>query len=242
MIPVLLVLAAVALGVIALVYGLPHLWRRWHERRLRGLCRRHGALVLTYDDGPGRELTPRVLECLGSHKAHGTFFALGRRAEQAPEILDRVMAQGHEIGCHAYEHVNAWKVFPTRALWDLRRGFSSLARWVGSNGIFRPPHGKLNLFSMVSLLVRRAPAAWWTDDSGDTWPSLPSIDDTVRGIIARRGGVVLMHDFDRGGDPAYNRARADYICTLTSALLEASAQENIRVLSLEELFALAAHE
>jgi peptidoglycan-N-acetylglucosamine deacetylase len=196
-------------------------------------CRAQRALVLTYDDGPGPELTPRILDVLAGHDAHATFFALGMRAEVAPEVLDAVAAAGHEVACHTQVHHHAWRVGRAAALDDVAQGYETLARWVPADGRFRPPHGKQTLATARALRRRGAPVAWWTLDSGDTHPTLPDPAAVTARVRAAGGGVVLLHDHSRDR-PA---ERLDYVLGTTTRLLDLARAEGLAVRPLRDLAA-----
>ena len=63
-------------------------------------------IALTFDDGPSEKLTPRLLDLLGQHHIHATFFVIGENVAQHPEILQRAAREGHEIGNHSWSHPN----------------------------------------------------------------------------------------------------------------------------------------
>lgn len=226
-----LALGAGALGACAVggAWFSPHALRLLAERRLLRRCRETRSLVLSYDDGPGPTLTPALLDLLAAHGARATFLPLGRRAAEHPEVLDRVAAGGHEIGCHAAFHRNAWKVSPRAGLEDIAAGYARLARWVPPDGLFRPPHGKLTLATWWALRRRGAPLAWWTHDSGDTADVLPSPDDVVEAVRHAGGGVVLMHDFDREAE------RRGFVLSATERLLTMARQQGLSVRACGEL-------
>ncbi|MET0600900.1 MAG: polysaccharide deacetylase family protein [Baekduia sp.] len=200
---------------------------------LRARCRRDRVLALTYDDGPGPELTPRILQLLARHEAHATFFALGMRAEAAPEVLDAVAAAGHEVACHTQVHHNAWKVGPATALTDIAQGYTTLAPWVAADGRFRPPHGKQTLLTRRALRRRGAPVAWWTVDSGDTFAELPEPASVADQVRADGGGVVLLHDHS-AQRPA---ERLDYVLDVTERLLELARTDGLTVAPMRALAA-----
>ena len=226
-----LMLAGAVMAVGAAVYGLPLVERLREVQRLSRRCRATRTLVLTFDDGPGPDLTPRLLTELERFGGKATFFALGRRAERAPQVLDSVASAGHEIGVHSYEHRNAWRVGPWKALEDTRRGFESLARWApGPGAWYRPPNGKLDLLTRLSLWRRKARVGWWTIDGGDTWSELPTVSDIADRVMERQGGVVLLHDFDRE-DGERNR----FVLELTRELLSRAEDAGMRVLPLGQL-------
>ncbi len=233
-------LVPAASGTIAIVagyMGAPLLSRVLEVRRLERACRRLRAVVLTYDDGPSSELTPAILELLAGYEARATFFVLGSRVAGREQVLDRVVAAGHEIGCHGQSHYNAWKSMPWTALRDIEAGFDTLSRWVGKRSVFRPPHGKLTLITWLVLASRRIPIGWWTVDSGDTHPELPDPQEVTDRIVRESGGVVLLHDFDRDR----GRDRMDYVLGTTRKLLEASRREGLQILRLGDLSIDPAH-
>jgi peptidoglycan/xylan/chitin deacetylase (PgdA/CDA1 family) len=221
------VLAATAAGSVG-----PHLGRWLAERRLLRSCAARRALVLTYDDGPGPRITPRILDLLARHDAPATFFPLGARAAQAAGVLDRAQREGHEIGCHGHAHVNALRAAPGAARRDIDSGYAALSSWTARDGVFRPPYGKRSLETWWSLQRRSAPTGWWTVDSRDSLFEAPDVDRVVREVVDAGGGVVLLHDFDRD---AAHRHLEQYTLDVTAALLDAAATHGLRPSKLGDL-------
>jgi peptidoglycan/xylan/chitin deacetylase (PgdA/CDA1 family) len=197
-----------------------------HRRALRRRCLEERAVVLTYDDGPGTVLTPRLLDTLGEHGGRATFFALGRRATTMPALLDRIVAEGHEVGCHTYDHRNAWGIGAGAAARDVHEGYAALAPWMAADGPFRPPFGKLSPGNLSAVRSRRVPVCLWTHDSGDTYAAQPDPQDVIDAVVADGGGVVLMHDFDR--DPP-EPERVERIVALTAGLVDAARRHGLAV-------------
>lgn len=216
---------ALAIGA----YVAPQLARLVQERNLRRCCAATRSLVLTYDDGPGRHLTPQLLDLLEAHGVRATFFPLGFRAEASPFLLDRAVAAGHEVGCHGFGHIHAWRHWPWQAISDMSHGYHALARWAGTTGAFRPPYGKITLPTWVSLCMRGATLGWWTVSSRDVAAchALPQV--VVETVVQHGGGVVLMHDFDRSAE------EAQYVLSLTELLLQCARREDLRVCRLCDL-------
>jgi peptidoglycan/xylan/chitin deacetylase (PgdA/CDA1 family) len=198
-----------------------------------GLVRRKIAkkrlLILTYDDGPSAGVTPKLLDLLRAHNANATFFMLGENAAQHPEIADRVIQEGHDVGCHSDRHLNAWKTSPWKGVTDIRAGYDRLSRWIRPNAMFRPPYGKITLPTYCEMRRRGAPVWWWTIDSGDTNRILPNSAEVIDRVRKQSGGIVLMHDLDR------TPKRTKFVLELTAALLDVAAREKLEVVPLREL-------
>lgn len=218
--------AALALGFI--VYGIPYIARRLSVRGLVRRCNGERALAITFDDGPGPRLTPRVIGVLEEHGAIATFFPLGERAEAHPELLPAVVAAGHEIGCHGQSHPHAFRVGPIAALRDARRGLIALSAWLTRPTIFRPPFGKLDLITWIYLRRNGVKLGWWTVDSGDTRGQVSS-RPLLEAVRDSRGGVVLFHDFDRVS------GRDAHVLKMLEELLDLARDEGIRVVRLSEI-------
>jgi peptidoglycan/xylan/chitin deacetylase (PgdA/CDA1 family) len=201
------------------------------DQQLPRLLRARPRLCLTYDDGPGPGTTPALLELLKAHGVHATFFLLGCRAEAAPVVADAVRDAGHEVACHSWGHLHAWKAPPWRVARDIERGFVSLEPWLSPSGLFRPPYGKMTPMTWLQVRRRGARLAWWTLDSGDTHPVLPPIDEVT--ARAAGGGVVLMHDFDREG--ADRDARRAFVLTLTEQLILKARREGLEIITFGRL-------
>jgi peptidoglycan/xylan/chitin deacetylase (PgdA/CDA1 family) len=192
-------------------------------------------LCLTYDDGPSDDLTPRVLGALSGASARATFFLLGRCAEQRPNVVAQIAAAGHEIGCHSYAHLNAWKCNPWRVSADIERGYQCLSRWTKADATFRPPYGKYTPFSWLQVRRRGARLVRWTHDSGDTSHGpLPSVDAVVNRVSQDGGGMVLLHDFDRQGDPTKALERANFVLDVTRSLLVVAGQRRWPIVTVSE--------
>lgn len=222
-------LAAVLALAGCAAYFSPWLWRRYRMARVRRDVVKNRVLALTYDDGPSGALTPQLLDLLRRRGAHATFFMLGTHAQQHSGLVDRVLEEGHDIGCHSDQHLNAWKTLPWKSIGDIRAGYERLSRWIQPDGMFRPPYGKMTLPTCWSIRRRNAPVWWWTIDSGDTQDVLPQPAEVADQVRRAGGGIVLMHDLDRTPE------RNDYVLELTALLLDVAQQESFNVTPLREL-------
>ena len=220
----------------------PFALRRHSERRLAGLCRARRTVVLSYDDGPGSGLTPRLLDLLKRHQVSATFFMLGRSIEAHPDMARRVLEDGHEIGSHSFGHANAWKVSPFRAGRDLAAGIGMIRTLGGDDGLFRPPYGKTTLATLFQGRLQRQRFGWWTVDSRDTRAEdlRRPVEQILAQIRAEGGGVVLAHDFDRPDEDRPDECtdgmpHADYVLSLTERIIEFSRENGYQIRRLGEV-------
>ena len=215
-----------------IAYFYPWVWRQHVMKTVVRHLRGKRILSLTYDDGPSKALTPRILDLLRQYDAKATFFVVGERARQHPEIVDRIVKDGHEIGCHSERHLNAWRVLPWHASADIDDGYRSLSQWLPSNGKFRPPHGKMTLPTYFTIRKRMASVWWWTIDSGDTHSALPNPDSVEKAIGDAQGGIILMHDLhwrDRVLE------RDEFVLETTKMLLESAKRNSLTVATLDRI-------
>lgn len=70
---------------------------------------KNNTLYLTFDDGPIPEITPWVLSLLKDFNAKATFFCIGDNIAKHPEVFKQILAEGHSIGNHSFNHLNGWK-------------------------------------------------------------------------------------------------------------------------------------
>ncbi|PYR45562.1 MAG: polysaccharide deacetylase family protein [Acidobacteria bacterium] len=163
-------------------------------------------IALTFDDGPNPAITPLLLDTLDRHRAHATFFLIGRWVRANPSLAAETAARGHTIGNHTDTHPNTiW--LPTRRIVDeLIRCQEAIEKsGVPSPALTRPPWGfrgpQFNAAVERSGLKR---VVMW---------SLMGRDWSPRGkrhLIARlqrvRGGdILVLHDGDHAADRADRR-------------------------------------
>lgn len=231
---VLAVLAPVCLAVV-LWFAQPHLLRRRRIRRLVARCAARRAIVLSYDDGPGAELTPALLDLLARRGARASFYMIGRESLARPATVARVLAGGHEVANHTQEHLNAWKVWPWRALRDLHAGRATLDRLGAAPRSFRPPYGKMTPLTWLATWRSRERIAFWTVDSRDSWEVPLPIPEVLAQIDTLGGGVVLMHDCDCPPRARSGHDHGAHVLALTEAILDMAALRGFAILRLCDL-------
>ena len=163
-------------------------------------------VALTFDDGPDPKWTPQVLDILKANGIKATFFLVGVNAEKYPDLVRRIVAEGHEIGNHTYYHPNLSICWPEHIRLELNATQLLLETITGrSTTLFRPPY---NADTSPSSLADLAPLRIANEmnylvvleniDPQD-W-ARPGADVILERIKQQRrdGSIILLHD--AGGD------------------------------------------
>ncbi len=146
-------------------------------------------LHLTFDDGPIPGVTPWVLDILQEFGAKATFFCVGDNVVRHPDVYARVMAEGHAVGNHTFNHLNGWQTERLTYLHNVRR----CARVVDS-GLFRPPYGRL-LPGQRQFIERHFRIIMWDVLSGD-FDQRITPQRCLENVLgnAGPGSIVVLHD------------------------------------------------
>ncbi len=200
------------------------------------------AVAITFDDGPDPEWTPALLDILKAEGVRATFFLIGANMEEHPELVQRIVREGHLIGVHTYTHPNIAEVSEERAKLELNATQRLIEAITGQSTIlFRPPYNADTNPHTVEELVpigiaqRMGYLTVTMDIDPEDWakPGVETMLERVR--MGRRdgGGIVLLHD--AGGDRSqtlevlpeiihYLRARGETILPLSEILKIPAAQ------------------
>lgn len=173
---------------------LPNAWVMTHGPR------RKGVRYLTFDDGPHPEYTPRLLDVLAEHDAHASFFLVGRLAEHHPALVERIVAEGHLLGNHSWNH-KLFSQMPLREqVAEIARTDALLAEFdQHAKHRMRPPQGHLPLPLLLYFASKRRSIAYWSYDSLDYQHDLAaSIAGRLRQRPPQERDIILMHDDGAG--------------------------------------------
>lgn len=190
----LLLTASAAVGVLAYGLGSPRA-TLLGPALVRGDARAGGerSVALTFDDGPSDD-TARILDVLKAEHVRATFFVCGRAAEERPDLVRRIAAEGHQIGNHTYSHPWLY-LMPRRSIaQEIDRTQDAVERITGARPtLFRPPYG-VRWFGLWSLLRERGlTMVLWSDRGYDGRYGAPGIAKaTLDGL--EPGAIILLHD------------------------------------------------
>jgi peptidoglycan-N-acetylglucosamine deacetylase len=152
-------------------------------------------VALTFDDGPDEEFTPQVLDVLAAHRVRATFFLVGRRARNHPELVRRIVSDGHAVGSHTWSHPRPWTIGGLETLREYRAGRRAIEDLAGRDvPLFRPPKGYVTGRIALAALAARLEMWLWTLDPEDWQPGVTANQLLARLEALRAGDVVLLHD------------------------------------------------
>ena len=151
-------------------------------------------IALTIDDGPDPVYTPRILDIFRDHAVKATFFVVGGAAEQHPDIVVRMKKEGHDVGNHSYSHPYFHRLSWTGAIREI-----SMTRWVLDRilgeecKLFRPPHGKLSLRSLIPAWAAGQQVVMWNVDLKDYRASTGEVEAQLDRTTFSSGDIILYH-------------------------------------------------
>lgn len=154
------------------------------------------AVALTFDDGPHPRHTPELLDILARYNVKATFYVIGQMVRRYPEVLRRVVAEGHEVGNHTWTHPTLSRMGNDSFLREIDRTQEIIWQTVGAVPVtMRPPYGAITSRQSHMLDDRRnIPTVLWSVDPQD-WRRPGSSVVAARMIHgAQAGSVILAHD------------------------------------------------
>ncbi|MGW3713481.1 polysaccharide deacetylase family protein [Streptomyces albogriseolus] len=172
-------------------------------------------LVLTFDDGPDPTWTPKVLDVLKKHDAHAVFFVTGTMASRYPDLVQRMVDEGHELGLHTFNHPDLSLQSTKRIDWELSQNQLALTGAAGiRTSLFRPPYSSFSAamdnesWPVTQYIGSRGYLTVVNNTDSEDWKR-PGVDEIIRRATPEngKGAIVLMHD--SGGDRSQTVAALD---------------------------------
>lgn len=157
-------------------------------------------IAMTFDDGPSEKLTPELLDILATHHIRATFFVIGQNAIDHPEILQRAVREGHEIGNHSWSHPAFAKMSDAKVRAELQKTDDAIKQAIGQRPtLMRPPYGSITArqkqwineeFGYRMIL--------WDVDPLDWKRPGPNVVTSRIVKQTRPGSIILSHDIHPG--------------------------------------------
>ena len=171
-----------------------------------------GKLALTFDDGPDPEWTPQILDILKAKGVKASFFLIGANAESNPDLVQRIVAEGHDLGNHTFTHPNLGEFPDVLVKLEINANQRLIEALTGrSMRLFRAPYmGDTNPTTSDEIVPIEIAQSMGSTSVGvsvdpNDWQQ-PSADEIVQRVLSQvndpnpetRGNIILLHYF--GGD------------------------------------------
>ncbi|MCK2003712.1 polysaccharide deacetylase family protein [[Brevibacterium] frigoritolerans] len=150
-------------------------------------------IALTFDDGPHPSHTMSILEDLKKYDGHATFFVLGSRVQHYPEVLQKMLQEGNEIGNHSWDHPQLTRLSKNKIEDQIEKTQDAVKKATGTEpNLVRPPYGAIN--NNVREYMEEMKVSLWDVDPED-WKERNE-KKIVNKVMskAKDGRVILMHD------------------------------------------------
>ncbi len=197
----------------------------------------HGSghvVALTFDDGPTRGVTDRVLDVLEREHVPATFFVVGRAARREPALLRRMAADGDEIEDHSYTHAHLNALVPRDAREQIAATAAAIRDASGRTAHWlRPPFGARNAAVLDAAHGAGMRVVLWSAMLDETSPRAdPAVLAAKLLAQVGDGAIVVLHDGDQGRDDDGERA---YEARLAPRVIAALRARGYRFVTVDQL-------
>jgi peptidoglycan-N-acetylglucosamine deacetylase len=185
-------------------------------------------IAMTFDDGPSPATTPRLLDILKQRNIKATFFMIGQNAERNPEIVKRILAEGHEIGNHSWTHPQLSKLPDQRVTEEITKTQDAIKNACGYTPVLlRPPYGAITSRQKdwIEKQFGLSIIMWSVDPFDWKRPGASVIEQRIL-AGARPGAIILSHDIHQQTVDAM------------PATLDALAQKGFKFVTVSQLIAM----
>ena len=168
----------------------PARWMRWlYPKAMWRMKKDEQTVYLTFDDGPIPESTPFILETLAEFGIKATFFMVGENVKRHPELYERIVAEGHQVGNHTFNHLGAFKHWTITYIINTFK-----ANELIHAHLFRPPHGWMRP-SEYYWLRKEFRVVMWDVVTRDysKWMTADGVVNNVKRYV-RNGSIITFHD------------------------------------------------
>ena len=152
-------------------------------------------VALTFDDGPNPLYTVNLLNEMKRYNAHGTFFLVGKMAQQYPDLVLQILADGHELANHTYTHPNLTKLNQQQIIAEVLRTRTVIKEITGrQTNLFRPPGGNIDLFVKKQLRALDYNIVYWDINAGEYVNFSPAAQTAQIVSKVKPGSIILLHN------------------------------------------------
>lgn len=155
-------------------------------------------VFLTFDDGPTPEITDWVLAQLKKYNFKATFFCIGNNIEKHPELFNKLIADGHTIGNHTFNHVKGWNTPNKTYLKEVEKCEEMIQHYsINQNPskLFRPPYGKIKPLQSRKMRKLGYKIIMWDVLSADYKQTITKekcLENVIKNVES--GSIIVFHD------------------------------------------------
>ncbi|NQV18017.1 MAG: polysaccharide deacetylase family protein [Armatimonadetes bacterium] len=168
--------------------------------------RKEKIVALTFDDGPDPEYTIDILKILRNYNVQATFFITGKKAQEYPEIVRKLISNRQELGNHSYSHRSLILKTMNYVKSEIEKT-DEILKSFGIQGeiLFRPPYGRIDAISIMVFWKLQKKIILW--DNGPKDFKCSSSDEIVNKVLKKikSGSIIVLHD---GGGDRSNTVKA----------------------------------
>ncbi len=152
-------------------------------------------ISLTFDDGPDAVVTPHILQILKNYNIPASFFCVGKKIEEYPELLKEIFKDGHIVGNHSYSHSKIFDLRSTKnMIIEIERTNEIIEQTIGKKPmLFRPPFGVTNPLLAKAIKRTGVISMGWSLRSWDTNGKVNKVVERLKRKV-HPGDVILFHD------------------------------------------------
>lgn len=230
--------ALLAVSVIAYGYFIPTspvFGKVYYEANTRDKV-----VALTFDDGPNDPYTSKILDILDANGIKATFFVTGNNVELYPDTARRMVAEGHILGNHSYQH-QANHALSTEGYKDALVAENAIFNTVGVRPhLYRPPHGKKSPWELQMLKRQNLIEVTWSVSTNELRVKSPELIASRIVKETKAGEIILLHD---GFGNYHNRPEADKSRTVAALplIIKALQDRGYRFVTVPELLGVPAY-
>ena len=174
---------------------IPTYYYKWKQLLLPRKKNKEKVLFLTFDDGPHREYTEKLLDILEKNEVKASFFTVANFAKDLPEVMFRMKKEGHLIAYHSLEHKDAWLKGPKYTETDFLKADKIYQSLETKVHFFRPPWGRVNVCTLSNLKTYGYQMVLW-DTMAQDWKKNATAKIISEKLLkrAKNNKIICLHD------------------------------------------------
>lgn len=164
-------------------------------------------VYLTFDDGPIPNVTEWVLDILRQYNVKATFFCIADNIRKHPHIFNRIIAEGHRVGNHTFNHLNGWKNENEYYLNNILLANEEISKHLILDKqplLYRPPYGKIKKVQANNVLNNGYEIIMWSHLTKDYDKTITPEECYKRAITSMApGSIIVFHDSIKASQNLY---------------------------------------